>query len=375
MRELAADADANRTQQEDVTFVMAKQTKHCRSCFSVDTLRGHKIVHFQRKPYPGQVSIEVVFKVVRATMRDLGIDVEIQTLPHHSKGLLSRIASVWWAGKHQGDINHITGDVHFVALGIAPDRTILTIHDCRALERLSRVKHWIMKKVWFELPIRRAAIVTVVSEETRQQLRKWLNVPLEKIVIVPNAAAPIFKPCPKQFDKNRPTILHIGTAENKNLSRLIEAIRNLNCHLHVIGRLNCAHFEQLKMAHVSYRIDTDLSEQAMYSAYCNADLLSFVSTYEGFGMPIIEAQWVERPIVTSNCSAMPEVAGNGACFVDPLNVQSIRSGFDRIINDAVYRNELIENGRENRKRFAASEIARQYLDLYAQVANKMLYNR
>ena len=81
-------------------------------------------------------------------------------------------------------------------------------------------------------------------------------------------------------------------------------------------------------------------------------------------MPIIEGQKVGRPVVTSNTSSMPEVAGDGAVLVDPYSISSIRSGFERIIADSSFRNKLIEKGRINAERFQIEQIADQYLALY-----------
>jgi Glycosyltransferase len=82
-------------------------------------------------------------------------------------------------------------------------------------------------------------------------------------------------------------------------------------------------------------------------------------------MPIIEAQTVGRPVVTSNCSSMPEVAGvGGACLVDPFDVASIRAGVLRVIKDPDYREALVKRGFENVCRFRPQAIARAYCALY-----------
>jgi glycosyltransferase involved in cell wall biosynthesis len=125
--------------------------------------------------------------------------------------------------------------------------------------------------------------------------------------------------------------------------------------------------QQLESADVPYTTAENLSEQQMVEEYRHADLVSFTSIYEGFGMPIVEAQWVERPVVTSNVSSMPEVAGDGACLVDPYDVTSIRRGLERVMGDADYRSELIEAGRANRARFSLPTVAGQYLDLYGAI--------
>jgi glycosyltransferase involved in cell wall biosynthesis len=142
----------------------------------------------------------------------------------------------------------------------------------------------------------------------------------------------------------------------------------MQCRLKIIGDLDDQTTRQLKEAKISYESAVNLSEAEMYQAYCDADLVSFVSTYEGFGMPIVEAQWVERPVVTSNCSSMPEVAGEGACLVDPFDVGSIREGIQRVIRDTAFRQHLVEQGRGNRERFSLEEIAKQYLSLYERLA-------
>jgi glycosyltransferase involved in cell wall biosynthesis len=115
---------------------------------------------------------------------------------------------------------------------------------------------------------------------------------------------------------------------------------------------------------VHYQSYGRLSDDELVQRYREADVISFVSTYEGFGMPIVEAQCMERVCVTSNCSSMPEVAGDGACLVDPLDVASIRAGFQRVIAEEEYRETLIEAGRVNRLRFNAQKIADDFLRVY-----------
>ena len=115
---------------------------------------------------------------------------------------------------------------------------------------------------------------------------------------------------------------------------------------------------------VRYENHRNLSESEVVELYRGADLLAFVSTLEGFGMPILEAQAVGRPVVTSNCTSMPDVAGGAAVLVEPTSVESIRAGLLRVIEDGALRERLIAGGQRNIARFSSDAIAAQYLRIY-----------
>lgn len=323
-----------------------------------------KIIHIHRRPVAGHHSIEGLFAALRAEMRRAGCRVDPLVVPYPSKGLIRRLLNGWHVRRRQGDVNHITGDDHYLALATRSDHTILTIHDCFALERLSGLKRAVLKLFWFDLPVRRAAVVTVISQETKRQLMRHIRVPANKIVVIPDSVSPAFRPCPRPFNSQRPQIMHLGTKPNKNLPRLIEVVRGLSCRLKIIGPLNESLRRQLSAAELDYVAVDSLSEAELVDAYRDCDLVSFVSTYEGFGLPILEANAVGRPVVTANISSMPEVAGDAACLVDPFDVDSIRNGLRRVIEDGAYRDELVQRGFENVKRFEAAAVADQYLSLY-----------
>jgi len=99
-------------------------------------------------------------------------------------------------------------------------------------------------------------------------------------------------------------------------------------------------------------------------------MLAFVSTYEGFGMPIVEANKIGRPVITANVSSMPEIAGEAALLVDPLNATSIKAGILKIIENDAYREKLIENGLINAGRFDGNHLAQKYFKLYEKVLSE-----
>lgn len=328
------------------------------------------IVQFHRRPFPGQHSIENLFAALRDQMQRAGCQVEPFVVPHPSKGFVRRVLNGWSTFRHRADVNHVTGDIHYIALFLPGKNTILTIHDCGTLERLTGIKRWLLKLFWFDLPVRRVKYVTVISEEAKRQLLRHVPAAGAKVHVIPNVVSPVFRPCPRTFNSACPRILHIGTKENKNLPRLVEALRGIPCHLHVVGRLNDQQVSEVRAAGIDFSSAYDLSEAQMFESYCDADLVSFVSTYEGFGLPILEANAVGRPVVTSNISSMPEVAGDSACLVDPHDVGSIRAGIRRVIETPVYRDQLIQRGFDNVARYCGDAVADQYLSLYRRVCHE-----
>lgn len=328
-----------------------------------------KVVHLQRKPMPGNVSIERLFADIRNAMPG-----HMECFPHvcpcFSKGIFPRIRNLFDAANHQAQINHVTGDVHYLALALRKQRTLLTMLDCASLERLSGWRHKVLKFVWFTLPIRRAGLVSVISESTRRELLRHVKCDPSKIRVVPCCVGSDFAPVPKSFDESDPVILQMGTAANKNLERVIEALAGLPCRLNIIGTLTANQRVRLEQHKIRYTNIPRATDAEVVSAYAACDLVIFASTYEGFGLPIVEANAVGRPVVTSNLLSMPEVAGKAACLVDPFDTASIRHGVLRIWKDAAYRETLIKAGFENVKRFTAKVVAESYASLYRELANE-----
>lgn len=325
-----------------------------------------KVVHFQRRPSGIRFSIEGYFERVRESLAP-SIPVELRLMPCVSQGLWRRVWNIFSAWWHQGDINHVTGDINYVAILLRPSRTVLTVLDCEILHRLTGLRRQIVKLFWYSLPASRVSYITVISEETKRQLLKELRFSAERIRVIPVSVSYLFQPHPKAFDSEHPRILQVGTKANKNLLRLAEALRGISCDVDVVGPMTTEQVAAFQSNKISYRVHTGLSQEEIVELYRQADIVGFVSTHEGFGMPIVEAQWTERVCVTSNCSSMPEVAGEGACFVDPFEVASIRAGFLKVISDSDYRERLIANGRTNRLRFDSQCIANQFAELYTEM--------
>jgi glycosyltransferase involved in cell wall biosynthesis len=329
----------------------------------------YRVIFFYRSPNPIYFSIEKLFKGVYLKIsRDpaAGFMVKEYFLPLPSK-LKNILANISFARRRQADINHITGDIHYIILGCSNKAlNVLTIHDCVMLHHYSKwdPRYWALKWIWYDLPVRKADAVTVISEQTRKELIHFTGCDSRKISVIPDYVDPAFMAFPREFQGNRPLILFIGTTPNKNLERLIAALEGLGAELDIVGFLTDSQKELLENRHIWYRQSSGLTQAELLQKYIQCEVVAFPSTYEGFGLPILEGQAVGRPVLTSRLSPMQEVAGGGACLVDPYDILSIREGLLNIINNREFREKAIAAGFENVKRFQLDKIADQYSSLY-----------
>ena len=334
--------------------------------------KPHIRLFFRRANPTGNVSIESSFESMLAHFpKENNYRVDTFISSFYSIGLLPRLKAIWEVFRHRADVNHLTGDTNFFALGLPSKTTILTIHDCGLLDGKGRLARWILQIFWLKLPVRHAQIVTVVSEATKQEVLRYTGCAADKIVVIPTVIKPSFTYKPKVFNKMKPVFLHIGNSPNKNLERHAAALQGLNCQLHIVGQISEEQIRLLNDLQIDYIISVNLSHDEMREAYQNADILLFCSLIEGFGMPILEAQSVGRVVMTSNVSAMPEVAGDSAVLIDPLSILGIRVAIERVLADDDYRNTLIEKGLHNIKRFNSQIVAQQYAALYEKILSNI----
>ena len=325
------------------------------------------ITHYLRQSRPGVFSIERLYEDVRAAL-PADCQARTWTCRHPSTGLWPRLRDAWAARKAQGDVNHVTGDIHYLTYLLGRPRTVLTVHDLVSLGRLRGIKRWLLWLLWYWLPVHRSQVVVTISEATRNALLDSVRCDPAKVEVIYCPVSEEFQHSPATFNAVHPRILHIGTNPNKNLGRVAQALAGIDCTLVVIGRLSPEQTAMLAQHGITCENHSNLSRAELLDQYVRADMLLFASTYEGFGLPIIEAQAVGRPVVTSDLAPMPEAAGGAACLVDPYDVASIRQGVLRVIDDAAYRDDLVARGLRNVERFRAVRVAARYAQLYRALA-------
>lgn len=324
------------------------------------------VTYFFREPRKTGVSIEGIFKLVGDCLKDKVNIREFYCDPH-----MSRVQNTLRAGKFSSEINHITGDIHFLALGLRGKKNVLTVHDLGhydTLKKRSFLKHLIYKLFWYEYPLKYISIVTVVSEFTKKKLIEYFKVPEDKIRVIYDPIKPVFQFSEKQTINASPKILMLGTGKHKNLNNLIEASKGSGFHLDIIGWPSDEEIAKLKQYGTSYTIYNRLSDEDVYQRYIECDVLFFASFYEGFGMPIIEAQSVGRPVITSNLGAMKEVAGDSAVLVDPNSPDEIRNAVLKLVNDRKFYDEMVDRGKANITPYQYEIISEQYLNVYKELA-------
>ena len=327
-----------------------------------------KVAFIQRKPHPGNHSLEELFRSVREHLPN-DCRAELMVSPLLSLGILSRIKMGLYFRKRQQDVNHVTGDIHFVTLFLNKRRTLLTIHDCDKVMKSSGIRRFLLWLFWFKLPLTRVSLVTAISQQTKNDLLQLVSIPQQRIRVIPNCISTIFTYSPGTFRNDCPRLLVIGTKENKNLIRLFRALENLTCELTIIGRLSGLQQKELTLRNIHYRNHYGISHQQILEEYRRTDIVVLVSTREGFGLPISEAQAVGRPVVCSDIEPHRSVAGQAAKLVDPFNIASIRAGIEEVITLESQRERMVADGLENAKRFSAADVALQYYNMYREISS------
>ena len=321
-----------------------------------------------RKTNPLFFSLEKVFASIREELQKQVI-LEDRYMPYYNSSVRDIARNISFARKSRADIYHVTGDVHYVVLALPKKKTILTIHDSVFIRNSSGLKRIFFKWLFLKLPVKKSRFVTTISEKSKQEIVQYTGCNPSKVIVIPNPVNAQIYYREKEFNAGNPTLLFIGSTPNKNLDRIITALAGIPCTLEIVGFIPDDHLALLKKNKIQFRQLSALTEPEMADRFAACDMIIFPSLYEGFGLPILEGQKAGRAVLTSNISPMMEVAGEGACIVDPYDPDSIRAGIQKIIADGQYRGDIIKKGFQNLHQYEAQHIADQYLKLYTAILN------
>lgn len=327
-----------------------------------------KIVLIFDRPRESAFSIKEQFRIVANALSPS--DSVVRFTLRGPRFILSDLYRLW---RERADIYHITGNVYYLTPFLPRKRVVLTIADIgHFLYGLTGWRRKMYGLVWFWLPLRTAKAVTCTSENTRKDLIAHFAPRQLLATVIPCCVSPLFHASAEagQFKAENPEILQVGTASYKNVPRLVYALAGLRYTLLLVGRISPAIAQALREAGTRYENHVDLTLEEVAALYRRCDLVTFISTGEGFGVPIIEAQASGKPLVTSSVSPLRDVAGDGACLADPLDEYSMRAAVVRVIEDREYRDHLVQQGIRNSRKYQPGEVVSQYRKIYRQISIK-----
>jgi alpha-1,3-rhamnosyl/mannosyltransferase len=250
-----------------------------------------------------------------------------------------------------------------------------------------------------ELSLRTARAIIAISHSTARDLGAW-GVPAQRLSVIPEAADPAFAPQPEhiiaavraRYHLPGHYVLYLGSNKpHKNLVRLVEAWKITNTKFQISNRpipnpqspipnlqlVIAGHwddrFPQPRQRAAELRaLETiyfagPVDEADLPALYSGADLFVFPSLYEGFGLPVLEAMACGTPVICSQTSSLPEVAGEAALLTDPSKASSIAEAMGRALGDPGLRQEMREKGLAQAARFSWERTAQETLAVYRSV--------
>jgi glycosyltransferase involved in cell wall biosynthesis len=281
---------------------------------------------------------------------------------------------------------------HYVLPPLVRCPSVVTIHDCIHLmfpQYLPNRWSLAYARTSITLAAKRSTRVLTVSESSKRDILRFVDIPPGKIDVIYNAYDERFRDVPNEeavarvrerFQLQDQFVLYAGNVKpHKNLERLIEAFhlvrsRGLD-HLKLVligdeiskytALRRAVHRHQL---HKYVRFLGFLPLDTLAVLYRLAGVFVFPSLYEGFGLPPLEAMASGTPVVTSNVSSLPEVAGNAAVLVDPYSASAIADGIYRVLTDDTLRMDLKRRGIERATQFSWESSVRRVREIYGQIA-------
>jgi glycosyltransferase involved in cell wall biosynthesis len=291
------------------------------------------------------------------------------------------------------DVYHIVDHGYAHAAALLPrERTVISCHDLTLLKAEEGLAGFTPGRAqlarfrWSTSFLKHAARVICPSESTKQDVVQLRGVAPERISVVPYGVDAQFRPlgddAPGRLKAGLPcaphhVILHVSTGDAyKNVSgtvRVLAALRESGLDISLL-RIGKALTDDERGLAARLRVEAHIvecgrvSDERLVELYNAADVLLFPSFYEGYGWPPLEAMACGTPVVTSDVSSLPEVAGGAALLVDPYDPDAIAAGIVRAVTDEALRADLVARGRARAQMFSWSQSVATIHSIYQQVA-------
>jgi glycosyltransferase involved in cell wall biosynthesis len=280
---------------------------------------------------------------------------------------------------------------HYVLPPLTPCKSVVTIHDCihlRFPQYLRRLGYaYARGSLW--MATHRSSRILTVSEASKRDILDYFHVPAGKIDVIYNGIDERFSTAPpeedvarvrERYQLNDPFILYAGNIKpHKNIERTIEAFHMLRkssefeqVKFVIIGD-EIAKYAALRHAvhrhklHKYVRFFGFVPDRTLAILYRLSAVFVFPSLYEGFGLPPLEAMASGTPVITSNVSSLPEVVGDAAVLVDPLDTDAIADALRRVLTDAKLRTDLSARGLERARQFSWERSVKRVREIYSEV--------
>lgn len=265
-----------------------------------------------------------------------------------------------------------------------PIKKIVTVHDLIFM-RFPQYYSFFDRKIhfWkFKNAAKQADLIIAISEQTKKDIIKFLNVPESKIRVVYQGCHQSFKEMQsseflnsvkEKFCLPEKFILNVGTIEErKNLLNIVKAITGTDIPMVVIGK-KTTYFNKVEKFIKKNKLQNQIfflenvSMEELAAVYKLAEIFVYPSVFEGFGIPVIEALFSGTSVITSNTSCLPEAGGPDSLYVNPTQPEDLKSKILFLWNNEAERKRRVEKGLEYAQRFSDDNIARDLMNVYSEV--------
>lgn len=305
-------------------------------------------------------------------------------------GLINKTLPSLWRNKNivkdlkRDEIDLFHGLSAEIPLGLKKIKSIVTVHDLIFLKfpKLYKcIDRYIYNKK-LTYAINNSDKIVAISQQTKQDIVDLFNLPPHRIDVIYQGCHPAFKKektveekesFREKYNLPKNFLLNVGSIEpRKNALQIIKAIENIDIPLIIIGQPT-KYVEKIKSHLIQKKLDKRVflmqgfTMDELSTIYAMADIFIYPSTYEGFGIPIIEALYSKTPVITTKSGVFPEAAGPSSIFIDPLNIEELQNAIITILSSTEKQLSMKQSGSIYAQKFNDDVIANEWIKLYNKV--------